>query len=97
MFEMFGEANPRTDDRSYILMQVPSNLFLNKIGKPALYLPTCMVVWVSLRHKDSFKSTCLMIIQLREFYAGSLVQFTIMVAFWHAGKAPLGQLLSMVG
>jgi MFS family permease len=26
-------------------MQVPSNLFLNKIGKPALYLPACMVVW----------------------------------------------------
>lgn len=26
-------------------MQVPSNLFLNKIGKPALYLPTCMVIW----------------------------------------------------
>ncbi|KAL8809621.1 MAG: hypothetical protein Q9200_003256 [Gallowayella weberi] len=29
----------------YILMQVPSNLFMNKIGKPALYLPTCMIVW----------------------------------------------------
>lgn len=29
----------------YLLMQVPSNLFLNKIGKPALYLPACMVVW----------------------------------------------------
>jgi len=29
----------------YLLMQVPSNLFLNKIGKPAIYLPTCMVVW----------------------------------------------------
>ena len=29
----------------YILMQVPSNLFLNKIGKPALYLPTAMMVW----------------------------------------------------
>ncbi|KAK2008039.1 MFS general substrate transporter [Colletotrichum eremochloae] len=29
----------------YLLMQVPSNLLLNKIGKPALYLPTCMVVW----------------------------------------------------
>jgi hypothetical protein len=26
-------------------MQVPSNLFLNKIGKPALYLPACMIVW----------------------------------------------------
>lgn len=26
-------------------MQVPSNIFLNKIGKPALYLPTAMVIW----------------------------------------------------
>ncbi|KAL2038962.1 hypothetical protein N7G274_008302 [Stereocaulon virgatum] len=29
----------------YLLMQIPSNLFLNKIGKPALYLPTVMIVW----------------------------------------------------
>ena len=29
----------------YILMQVPSNLLLNKIGKPSWYLPTCMIVW----------------------------------------------------
>ncbi|KAF2726383.1 retrograde regulation protein 2 [Polychaeton citri CBS 116435] len=29
----------------YILMQVPSNLFLNKVGKPALYLPGVMAVW----------------------------------------------------
>ena len=29
----------------YILMQVPSNLFLNKVGKPAIYLPTVMVIW----------------------------------------------------
>ncbi|KAH8728079.1 pantothenate transporter liz1 [Phaeosphaeriaceae sp. PMI808] len=29
----------------YVLMQVPSNLFLNKTGKPAIYLPTCMIVW----------------------------------------------------
>jgi len=29
----------------YLLMQIPSNLFLNKIGKPALYLPVCMIVW----------------------------------------------------
>jgi len=27
----------------YILMQIPSNLFLNKLGKPALYLPAVMV------------------------------------------------------
>ncbi|CAE7157914.1 unnamed protein product [Rhizoctonia solani] len=29
----------------YILMQVPSNMFLNYIGKPSLYLPACMVLW----------------------------------------------------
>ncbi|KAL5114255.1 hypothetical protein ACEQ8H_007864 [Pleosporales sp. CAS-2024a] len=29
----------------YILMQIPSNLFLNKTGKPAIYLPCCMVIW----------------------------------------------------
>lgn len=29
----------------YLLMQVPSNLFLNKLGKPALYLPTVMIIW----------------------------------------------------
>lgn len=29
----------------YILMQVPSNLLLNKLGKPSLYLPGAMIVW----------------------------------------------------
>ncbi|KAI0787162.1 major facilitator superfamily domain-containing protein [Irpex lacteus] len=29
----------------YISMQIPSNMFLNHIGKPSLYLPVCMVVW----------------------------------------------------
>ncbi|KAI8959315.1 major facilitator superfamily domain-containing protein [Daldinia sp. FL1419] len=29
----------------YLLMQIPSNLFLNKIGKPAIYLPGCMMIW----------------------------------------------------
>ncbi|KAI0521788.1 major facilitator superfamily domain-containing protein [Xylaria bambusicola] len=29
----------------YLLMQVPSNLFLNKIGLPGIYLPACMAVW----------------------------------------------------
>ncbi|OAL04783.1 MFS general substrate transporter [Phaeosphaeriaceae sp. SRC1lsM3a] len=29
----------------YILMQIPSNLFLNKTGKPAIYLPCCMIIW----------------------------------------------------
>ncbi len=29
----------------YVLMQIPSNLYLNKIGKPSAYLPTAMVIW----------------------------------------------------
>ncbi|KAH8667010.1 major facilitator superfamily domain-containing protein [Xylariales sp. PMI_506] len=29
----------------YLIMQVPSNMMLNKLGKPSWYLPGCMVVW----------------------------------------------------
>jgi len=29
----------------YLLMQIPSNLLLNKIGLPAIYLPTVMIIW----------------------------------------------------
>lgn len=29
----------------YIIMQVPSNMFLNYIGKPSIYLPVCMIIW----------------------------------------------------
>lgn len=29
----------------YLLMQIPSNLMLNKFGKPALYLPLAMMAW----------------------------------------------------
>ncbi|OBZ77136.1 hypothetical protein A0H81_03715 [Grifola frondosa] len=32
----------------YILMQIPSNMFLNYIGKPSIYLPVCMMVWGSI-------------------------------------------------
>lgn len=28
-----------------MMIEVPSNLLLNKIGKPAIYLPTAMVIW----------------------------------------------------
>ncbi|KAF9058143.1 major facilitator superfamily domain-containing protein [Panaeolus papilionaceus] len=32
----------------YILMQIPSNMFLNYFGKPSKYLPWCMVGWGAL-------------------------------------------------
>jgi sugar phosphate permease len=39
----------------YLLMQVPSNLFLNKIGKPGVYLPSAMVVWGAI---SALTATC---------------------------------------
>ncbi|KAJ3532449.1 hypothetical protein NM688_g7421 [Phlebia brevispora] len=29
----------------YILMQIPSNMLLNYIGRPSIYLPCCMIIW----------------------------------------------------
>ncbi|KAJ7228704.1 MFS general substrate transporter [Mycena pura] len=29
----------------YLVMQIPSNIFLNYIGRPSIYLPGCMIVW----------------------------------------------------
>ncbi|KAF8741109.1 hypothetical protein AX14_005712 [Amanita brunnescens Koide BX004] len=38
----------------YLLMQAPSNMFLNYIGKPSLYLPTCMLLWGSISFCTGF-------------------------------------------
>ncbi|TFK55471.1 MFS general substrate transporter [Heliocybe sulcata] len=32
----------------YIIMQIPSNMFLNYMGRPSLYLPSCMIIWGTL-------------------------------------------------
>ncbi|KAI0065885.1 sugar transporter [Artomyces pyxidatus] len=29
----------------YILMQIPSNILLNWMGRPSIYLPCCMIIW----------------------------------------------------
>ncbi|KAK2466178.1 hypothetical protein APHAL10511_001820 [Amanita phalloides] len=29
----------------YLIMQIPSNIFLNYSGRPSAYLPTCMMLW----------------------------------------------------
>ncbi|PAV20855.1 MFS general substrate transporter [Pyrrhoderma noxium] len=29
----------------YIIMQIPSNILLNFIGRPSLYIPSCMIIW----------------------------------------------------
>ncbi|KAA8905772.1 hypothetical protein TRICI_005229 [Trichomonascus ciferrii] len=32
----------------YILMQIPSNMLLSKIGKPSMYLSGCMFIWAAI-------------------------------------------------
>lgn len=41
----------------YISMQIPSNMFLNHIGKPSLYLPTCMAIWGMVSVMTGFANT----------------------------------------
>jgi MFS family permease len=49
----------------YIFMQIPSNLFLNKFGKPAIFLPGIMVVWgaISLSTAAATDFTHLLVIR----------------------------------
>ncbi|CAA7259721.1 unnamed protein product [Cyclocybe aegerita] len=41
----------------YIMMQIPSNMFLNYFGKPSVYLPACMVIWGGLSVCTGFTTT----------------------------------------
>ncbi|KAG7097006.1 hypothetical protein E1B28_004400 [Marasmius oreades] len=38
----------------YIIMQIPSNIFMNVMGKPSVYLPTCMTLWGVLSVSTGF-------------------------------------------
>ncbi|KAF8351500.1 MFS general substrate transporter [Amanita rubescens] len=38
----------------YILMQIPSNMFLDHLGKPSLHLPTCMFLWGAISISTGF-------------------------------------------
>ncbi|KAJ6150418.1 hypothetical protein N7471_001617 [Penicillium samsonianum] len=69
----------------YILMQVPSNLFLNKVGKPAIYLPTCMVIWVSQYRRISLLLSLELSIIQRAFYAEQAEQSKTFVVWSHVG------------
>jgi len=43
----------------YILMQVPSNMFLDYVGKPSIYLPCCMILWGAISILTGFATTFL--------------------------------------
>ncbi|KAK6593616.1 pantothenate transporter liz1 [Botrytis cinerea] len=63
----------------YLLMQVPSNLLLNKLGKPSLYLPGCMVVW-GLSRRPQLRAKLMVVYSLVDSFLVLLRQLTFPVA-----------------
>ncbi|KAJ7179205.1 MFS general substrate transporter [Mycena filopes] len=51
----------------YLLMQVPSNMFLNYIGRPSLYLPACMALWGLISVSTGFATTFVGVMYTRFF------------------------------
>ncbi|KAK4050528.1 hypothetical protein OIO90_004995 [Microbotryomycetes sp. JL221] len=51
---------------SYMLMQVPSNIIVQKTGKPSLYLPACTMAWGAIS---------IMMILAKDFTGAVLVRF----------------------
>ncbi|KIM46229.1 hypothetical protein M413DRAFT_307768 [Hebeloma cylindrosporum] len=51
----------------YILMQIPSNMFLNYFGKPSKYLPYCMIVWGGLSVCTGFATGYIGVLSIRFF------------------------------
>lgn len=52
---------------SYITLQVPSNLFMAKIGKPSIYLPICVGLWGTISALTSLCHTFGQTIAVRIF------------------------------
>lgn len=53
--------------RGYILMQVPSNLLLHKIGRPSIYLPICIIIWGTISGLTSLAQNSRQIVIIRFF------------------------------
>ncbi|KAF9006425.1 MFS general substrate transporter [Cyathus striatus] len=51
----------------YILMQIPSNMFLNYTGRPSLYLPSCMALWGMLSIATGFARSYFGVLVIRFF------------------------------
>ncbi|KAJ7507751.1 MFS general substrate transporter [Mycena galericulata] len=51
----------------YLLMQIPSNMFLNYIGRPSIYLPVCMISWGLLSVSTGFTTNFISVMYTRFF------------------------------
>ncbi|KAI1786687.1 MFS general substrate transporter [Ganoderma leucocontextum] len=54
----------------YIFMQIPSNMLLNYIGKPSLYLPAAMIIWGTISILTGELSTNFVGALLTRFFLG---------------------------
>ncbi|KAF9055118.1 MFS general substrate transporter [Hymenopellis radicata] len=51
----------------YLIMQIPSNMFLAYIGKPSMYLPLCMAIWGAISVSTGFTTSFLGAVTTRFF------------------------------
>ncbi|EEB93077.1 hypothetical protein MPER_08316, partial [Moniliophthora perniciosa FA553] len=51
----------------YILMQIPSNMFLNVMGKPSVYLSICMAIWGLLSFATGYATNFYQVLFTRFF------------------------------
>lgn len=69
----------------YIIMQIPSNMLLNWIGKPSMYLPVCMMIWGALSFLTGFATKCLVSVsRVPRIVDVVLLSFvgTLIIRFW---------------
>jgi len=51
----------------YLVMQIPSNMFLNYIGRPSKYLPVCMAIWGLISVSTGFATNFVGVMYTRFF------------------------------
>ncbi|KAJ8522085.1 hypothetical protein ONZ45_g1303 [Pleurotus djamor] len=74
----------------YIIMQIPSNMFLNWIGKPSLYLPVCMILWSMISILTGITQGFTSALITRFFLGFAEASFfpgaTFLLSKWYTGK-----------
>ena len=45
MMQIPSYVDPSNGRERALIVTVPSNMFLNHVGRPSIYLPICMIIW----------------------------------------------------
>ncbi|KAJ7498969.1 MFS general substrate transporter [Mycena latifolia] len=66
----------------YLLMQIPSNMLLNYIGRPSRFLPLCMMAWGVLSFATGFTTNFTGVMYTR-FFIGTFREFYFLISKWY--------------